>query len=257
MIPYYETPAGSPSHVRLYLGDCREILPLVAPPSPRVLMLADVPYGVNERTDRRSSGRGATPGAVGGGRYKARDWRPIEGDNKPFDPAHLLSYRRLLIWGWNHFADRMPPTPSTIAWWKRAGSVPDNNADFEEAWTNLGGPARLFPHCWRGVARASESGAVPLHPTQKPEAFYRWLFAGRGRGKPTVSRGDLIVVPYAGSGPEIPPAMELGLDVIAIDVERTYLDTIVKHRIEPALARGKQVDLWTPRAPREEQRPLF
>jgi hypothetical protein len=138
----------------------------------------------------------------------------------------------------------MPPSASTIVWWKRAGSEPDDNADLEEAWTNLGGVARLFPHCWRGVARASEGSRPPLHPSQKPEAFYRWLFAGRGRGKPVVSPGDLIVVPYLGSGPEIAAAMELGLDVIGIDVEEEYLKTAIKHRIKPALKIGRQLKIW-------------
>lgn len=258
--PYYETPADAPSRVRLYHGDCREILPLVAPPSLRVLVLADPVYGVGHTTRINRAGVNGAK-RIGGGRVaksgKNRVWSALFEDDRPFDPSHLLAYPRLLVWGWNHFADRMPCTPSTIVWWKRAGSEPDDGSDFEEAWTNLGGPARLFPHCWRGVCRASEGSAPPLHPTQKPVAFYRWLFAGRGRGKPVVAPGDLIVVPYLGSGPEIPAAMELGLDVVGIDVEREYLDTTIKHRIEPALERGRQVDIWARKPPSAEQRELF
>lgn len=88
--PYYQTPDG---RVRLYHGDCREIMPVVCPPEPRVLNLSDPQYGVSERTRRRENGRGATPGAVGAGRYKSRDWKPIHEDDRPFDPAWLLAYQ--------------------------------------------------------------------------------------------------------------------------------------------------------------------
>jgi hypothetical protein len=256
MTPYYQSPDGK---IRLYLGDCREILPVVAPPSDNVIVLADPPYGVNENTDRLGNKRGLRGNKTKrfalskGAGPNGRQWKPVAGDSGPFDPQHLLAYSRLLVWGWNHFCGAMPPTPSTVVWFKRPSSTPDDNADLEEAWTNLGGPARCFAHLWRGSCRASETGAVHLHPTQKPEAFYRWLFAGRGRGKPIVNPGDLVVSPYLGSGPEIAPTMELGLKFIGIDVEREYLDTAIKHRIEPALVRAKQLDIWAPKPKREEQ----
>ena len=259
MKPWYQSPDGT---VQLFLGDCREILPVVAPPSPNVLVLGDVPYGVKERTKRATAGRGKPMGGKGSvfaaknpSLIASRDWPSIVADDIAFDASWLLGYPRLLLWGANHYL--VPPSPSWIVWDKRDGGTADDNADCEVAWTNLGGPIRRFGHTWRGVCRASERGEEHLHPTQKPEAFYRWLFAGRGRGKPIVNPGDLIVVPYAGSGPEIPPAMELGLSVIAIDVEEEYLETIVKHRIEPAIARGKQIDLWAPREPAASQSTLF
>lgn len=250
--PYYQSPDGM---ITLFLGDCREILPLVAPSSDDVIVLADPPYGVNYKPERggvmarRSSGNNIkAPRGV-----PNRHWSPVIGDAERFSATHLLAYERLLIWGWNHFGDLMPPTPSAIVWDKRAGSDSDDGADGEIAWTNLGGVARIFRHLWRGTCRASETGIEHLHPTQKPEAFYRWLFAGRGRGKPIVNPGDLVVSPYLGSGPEIAPTMELGLKFIGIDVEHEYLDTAIKHRIEPALARGRQLDIWAPKPKREEQ----
>jgi site-specific DNA-methyltransferase (adenine-specific) len=266
--PYYETPADAPCKVRLYLGDCREILPLVAPPGPRVLLLADPPYGVSERTKRRTAGRGKPIGSAGSSfrsknpkLIQSKDWSEIVGDDAAFRPAHLLTYPRTLLWGANHFADVLPASNSWIVWDKRDHTAPDDNGDAEVAWTRLGGPIRLFAHAWRGVCRASERGEPHLHPTQKPVAFYRWLFAGRGRGKPVVKAGDLIVSPYLGSGPEIRVAIEFGLDAIGIDVERKYLDVVIKHRIEPALKAARQGELpglsrrLQPRSrrPREEQ----
>lgn len=253
--PYYESPPDAPSRVRLYLGDCRDILPLVAPPSKKVIVLADPPYGVNERTARARAGRGKRQN-LNDGALASKDWKRVAGDRDAFNPSHLLIYPRLVAWGWNHFGDKMPPTPSLIVWDKRAGTDSDDNADGEAAWTNLGGPLRIFRHLWRGCLRSSERQEEHLHPTQKPEAFYRWLFAGRGRGKPTVNPGDIVVSPYLGSGPEIGPSTELGLDFIGVDVDRDYLDTAIEYRIEPALKAGKQLDIWKPK-PRHIQTSLF
>lgn len=91
---------------------------------------------------------------------------------------------------------------------------------------------------WRGVCRASETGAKHLAPTQKPEALSAWILDGRGgRMKPLVGDIDAILVPYAGSGPEVVPALDRGLEVIACDVDAGYLDTIVTERIEPWIRR--------------------
>lgn len=259
--PYYETPPDAPSRVRLYHGDCRELMPIVAAPSKQVIVLADGPYnarGKAEVTDRKARKRGAIQGtSTLANRPAQKDWAPIHDDDRPFDPSFLMVYERLLLWGADHFCSRLPDDGSWIVWDKRAGNQ-DDGSDCELAWTNLGGPRRVFwQHIWRGTCRASETGTDHLHPTQKPEAFYRWLYAGRGRGKPIVSAGDLIAVPYAGSGPEVAPAMELGLEVVAFDVVREYLDTIIKHRIEPALKRGRQVKLFDAPVAKEEQVALF
>jgi site-specific DNA-methyltransferase (adenine-specific)/modification methylase len=253
MTPYYQSPDGK---ITLYLGDCREILPVVAPPSDNMIVLADPPYGVGHT---RNINRASVDGEIrkGPGRLKTgknRVWSSLHADDESFDPTHLLAYQRCLVWGWNHFSACLPPTPSLVLWDKREAFGADDGADGEAAWSNLGGPLRIFRHFWRGALRASEKNDGPhVHPTQKPEAFYRWLFAGRGRGKPIVNPGDIVVSPYLGSGPEIAPTMELGLTFIGIDIEPKFLDTAIKHRIEPALARAKQLDIWAPKPKREEQ----
>ena len=75
------------------------------------------------------------------------------------------------------------------------------------------------------------SGRVPfvtrsaerhLHPTQKPIALSTYVF---GRAK--LERGDLVFVPYLGSGPDLPAAQAMGLRVIACDVEKWCLNTAI------------------------------
>jgi site-specific DNA-methyltransferase (adenine-specific) len=213
MTPYYSTPCGS---IRIYHARWEDVLAAgVFDPREVKLIHADPPYGVKERTDRASKGRSE--------RWECRDFPAVAGDDKPFDPAPLLAMKRpLVLWGANHYSDRVPGGPSWIVWDKRDGIGPNDNADGETAWSNLGGPLRIFRHTWSGVIRASEAGDRVLAPTQKPEALSAWVFQ---RAK--LKRGDLVLVPYMGSGPDLRPALAMGLRVIACEVEELYCRTAV------------------------------
>lgn len=211
MTPYY-----ADDLVTIYHGDCRAIMPTITGPD---LVMADPPYGVNERTERKKAGRGRSPYAL----MTARDFPPIDGDREPFDPTWLLAYPRLILWGANHYADRLPTSPSWIVWDKVAGLPSkreigfNDNGDAELAWTNLGGPVRVIPHRWMGLIRDSEKERH-VHPTQKPVAVMSVLISAYT--KP----GELIVAPYMGSGPELVAAKRLGRRAIGIETQEAYCE---------------------------------
>lgn len=210
MTPYYSEPG-----IALYQGDCLEVLPALDIRLGDVALLwADPPYGVAERTDRKSKGRSNATSSL--------DFAPVAGDNKPFNPAPWLRYPRVVLWGANHYCDRLPPTPSWWWWDKKAGGTPDDNADGELAWTNLGGPARQCTHLWRGMIKGSERDSCRVHPTQKPEALATWGFQRAG-----LKVGDLVVSPYLGSGPEAAAAKRMGLRFIGVELVPEYLDACV------------------------------
>ena len=152
---------------------------------------------------------------------------------------------RTTLWGANHYSDKVPGSSAWIVWDKRVDSTPDDGSDCELAWTNLGGALRCFRHVWRGLARASECGKAHLHPTQKPIALSTYVF---GRAK--LKRGDLVFVPYLGSGPDLPAAQAMGLRVIACDVERWCCDTAISRlgAITPERAAEPVGSLFSPRA---------
>jgi site-specific DNA-methyltransferase (adenine-specific) len=241
--PYYQTPDGA---VRIYHARWEDVLAAgVFAPKDIALVHADPPYGVSLRTDGASSKRNEH-GKLGSVITRGRDFPPVVGDNQPFDPATLLELDRpSVLWGANHYAGRVPGGASWVLWDKREGQTSDNNADGELAWTNLGGPVRVFAHLWRGLCRASESGGRwrVLHPTQKPEALSAWIFA-HAEARKKLKRGDVILVPYMGSGPDLRPAMAAGYRVIACDVEELYCRTAVSARLgamprpEPSEALG-------------------
>jgi site-specific DNA-methyltransferase (adenine-specific)/modification methylase len=186
------------------------------------LVHADPPTGEG-LSDTRRNGLGAEgeqckrAGALDTG-GRTRLFEPIEGDFEPFDPAPLLALARpTVMWCAMHFADKLPTSRSWLLWDKREDRTPDDNADGELAWSNLGGPLRIFRHWWRGALRKTEKEDRHLHPTQKPIALSSWVFA---RAK--LKRGDLVLVPYGGSGPDLPACRAMGLRCIWIECVESY-----------------------------------
>jgi site-specific DNA-methyltransferase (adenine-specific) len=253
--PYYASPDGS---ILVYHARWEDALAAgVVPVREVALVHDDPPYGVAERTDRASKGRGIA-GRMQGGPAGSRDFPPIAGDSTPYDPAPVLALdRRTVTWGANHYADKLPRSASWILWDKREDVAPDDNADGELAWTSLGGPLRIFRHLWRGLCRASEAGDRVLGPTQKPIALCSWVYA-RARLKP----GSLVFVPHGGSGPDLPAARSMGLRLIWCDVERWCCDTAIARLPDAPIEIVARAKEWqrrhvTPERAAEPVGPLF
>ena len=195
--PYYADPL-----VTLYLGDCREVAPALAFDS----VLADPPYGVGWNTDPDRSRGG--PG-----------FPPITGDDEPFDPAWMLALERPLItWGANHYASALPDSPSWLVWDKRPSGHVNDQADCEMAWSNLGGPARMFRKAWQGggtLARENGTYRRSWHPTQKPVALMGWCLE---------KLSGTVLDPYTGSGSTLVAAKQLGRKAIGIEIEERYCE---------------------------------
>jgi site-specific DNA-methyltransferase (adenine-specific) len=204
------TPYYSEAGITIYHGDCREILPEVW--FGVDLLLADPPYGVNAVQRGRTFG---TSNAC-----ETNEYIPVFDDDKPFDPSHLLSFPKVILWGANHYADKLPAESRWLTWDKRDGTESNPLADCELAWTNLGGPARLFHHRWMGMIRASER-EKRMHPTQKPVALMKWCLMQAGN----VAK---VADPYMGCGPVIVAAHEMGIPAIGIEIEERYCEIAAK-----------------------------
>ncbi len=193
MTPYYEDSA-----VTIYHGDCREI----SLPSSD-LVLTDPPYGIAYNRNDKHRGSVLNP--------------TVQGDDLPFDPSFLLDFPRLILWGANCYASRLPDSKTWLCWRK---TLTDGNesqsTDFELAWTNCVGRSRYFEHLWAGCYRASESGDY-LHTTQKPLELMRWCLG-------LVPRAKTILDPFMGSGTTLRAAKDLGRKATGIEIEERYCE---------------------------------
>jgi len=217
--PYYQDEL-----VTLYHGDSLEVLPAIVGIT---AIVSDPPYGINYRsTSSRSNSA------------KASNWKPIIGDGKPFSPEHMLGYPRVVLFGGNHFADKLPASPGWLIWDKLNGLTSkrplgfNEQADCELVWTNIDRPARLFSHRWMGMLKDSERDEARLHPTQKPVALMRWVITH------TTSADDLICDPYAGSGSTLVAAKDLGRKVVGIEMDEQYCEIIAKRCAQGVLDFG-------------------
>lgn len=209
--PYWQSSDGA---IVLYHGDCLELLPLIEKGSVDAV-ITDPPYGI-----------GYVKGSGGGlGIYGKRNGIPkrnieaIHGDDKPFDPLPLLRFANVLLWGADHYSERLPHG-RFLAWDKLDGHHEwDSFSDVEFAWHNRRGASRIIRYVWKGLCQGAgeDKGAIREHPTQKPVAVMRWSIEQSG-----ATEGQTILDPFAGSCTTGVAAIRTGRKCILIEKEKKY-----------------------------------
>jgi site-specific DNA-methyltransferase (adenine-specific) len=198
---------------RLFLGDCRDILPTLG----RVdAVVTDPPYGIAS----------VWKGGWGHGWARARDQSGLRNEWDEAIPSKetmalvLAAADQVIIWGGNYFP--LPPSRCWLVWNKpeRGFSL----AEAELAWTNRDNVVRVFD--------APRSESDRQHPTQKPVSVMRFSIEK--------VKGSTILDPFMGSGTTGVAAVQMGRDFIGIEREPKYFD-IACRRIEEA---QKQADLF-------------
>lgn len=154
------------------------------------------------------------------------------GDNKSFDPSPLLYFHTIVMWGANHFADKLPSSAAWLVWDKREAESTLKFSDCEMAWSNANCGARIYRHLWNGVCKASEVGETRIHPTQKPVMLMAWCMERVG-----VSMGHTVLDPYMGSGTTGIACIRTGRKFIGIEKDPKHFATAVE-RIKRELQQG-------------------
>lgn len=211
MTPYYQR-----GGIAIYHGDARDLLPRL----PFDWICADPPYGIGHPVDYSARGRSKLAAAS--------NYVPIANDDKPFDPSWIVSLRKpTLLWGANHYADKLPASAGWVVWDKKRPHDLDQSTA-ELAWTNFVRGVRVFRHLWHGMMRDSERGeGVLVHPMQKPEALHRWTFSLRW------CPGGVVADPYMGSGSLLAAALSVGRSAIGIELSEHYCE-VAATRLEQA-----------------------
>lgn len=215
--PYYQD-----DYCTIYHADCRDVLPAIDPATVD-LVLTDPPYGIAWDTDYAGRGMG-----------RMATYAPVRGDDEPFDPSHLLRFPRLVLFGANNYADKLPNSAGWIVWDKTGqGRNVTDLSDCELAWTNVTGGVRLFSHLWKGLLKDSERSTKRCHPTQKPVALMSWIIGKFGDDH---ERQRFILDPYMGSGSTMRAAKDRGRKCIGIEIEERYCEIAVKRLGQEVLA---------------------
>jgi len=210
----------------LYLGDCREILPLL----PKVdAVVTDPPYGIALDTNNQRFSGGHRSSVLKRGIGRKYD-APIVGDDRDFDPSFLLSIAdEQIIWGWNNYPNRLP-RGACLVWIKRNDDAFGSFlSDAETAWHSRGHGV----YCFRDLSNNAIANDR-AHPTQKPVSLMQWCI-GRTKAR-------TILDPFAGSGTTGVACVKLGRRFIGIEVDPEFFD-IACRRIREAY---KQSDMFVP-----------
>lgn len=166
------------------------------------LAVVDPPYGI-----KISHNMGRRQGDKRSG-YKKVTW-----DNEPPPPEYFQELRRIsknqIIWGANHFIERIPQADSKC-WlcWDKGFSEDVSFASFELAWTSFDQPCKRV--------QLSSAQADRIHPTQKPVALYAWIFSRFS------NPGDRVLDTHLGSGSSRIAAHDTGLEFVGYEIDPEY-----------------------------------
>lgn len=197
--PYYQD-----SHVTLYCGDCREILPQLGTFD---LLLTDPPYGIGFEGSNAST----------------RTWAGIQGDlttecaRFAIDGTSCCQER--VVFGANKFPQWLPHSGVWICWDKRLTEAADRmlGSAFELAWVDrTTGFDRMFRKLHGGVVNAD--GGRRVHPTQKPVGLFRDIIDTMFKDAQT------ILDPFAGSCTTGVAAKLEGRKAVLIEISEKYCE---------------------------------
>jgi len=183
------------------------------------LAIVDPPYGINQ---------GGKNNKTRGNLAIAKDYKDF-GDrcspNQMYFNELLRISRNQIIFGANHFIDKIPYNSSCwIVWDKNNGT--NDFADCELAWTSFKTSVRKFKYTWNGMLQENmKQKEKRIHPTQKPVALYIWLLTNYA--KP----GDLIFDSHVGSGSSLVACEKEGFDYVGCELDKDYYQQ-AKERIE-------------------------
>ena len=177
------------------------------------LIYTDPPYGIDiGNQDQGASNRAKKIN------YGSNNWDK----EVPWDAINncFTFDAKVVLWGGNYFADKLPASRAWIVWDKDNGGA--DFADCELAWTNFDGPVRLFKFRWAGMLQGDMANKEErVHPTQKPVALAKWVF-----DKFKIS--GFVLDLFGGSGSTLLACEQMGLTAALVEREPRYCDVIIE-----------------------------
>jgi len=208
------------SKIELHNVDCMEYMK-TCKDNEFDLAIVDPPYGINVNV---SMGRRAKDKKSSYHKFAGGD---TDAPNKDYFIELQRVSKNQIIWGANHFIDRLP-SPNSKSWivWDKKFSNEVSFATAELAWTSIDKVIKTF----------SESSADKhrIHPTQKPVRLYEWILSMYA--KP----GQRILDTHLGSGSIAIACHYFGVDLVGCELDTDYFNA-AKERIDQ---QTKQHDMF-------------
>lgn len=235
MKPYYQD-----DYATIYHGDCREVLPQVAPVD---LVITDPPYSISKAGIGRWEMRY--------GRTDDLDFFPMDADWKAMTETvatatrlmtqKLKTHGSLYLWCGHRQFGRLVDQLEASGWstrflvWSKACPVPPAPGS---GWPSA---AELCVYAYRAGRRWNHKGVCPVrsnvieadsyrygqpgktgHPTQKPFGVITPLLLA------SALPGDVVLDPFMGSGTTLRAAKDLAIKSIGIEIDEKYCEIAVK-----------------------------
>lgn len=185
--------------------DCLEYLKKL-PDKHFKLAIVDPPYGinVNHNIGRRKNIKKSS--------YAKVDWDTEAPSLEYFNELFRVSNNQV-IWGANHFIDKIPIASSCWLIWDKLFSNKVSFASAELAWTSFNSTVKRFALSSRDKNR--------IHPTQKPVELYEWILNNYAK------KGDCILDTHLGSASSAIAAYNLGFKFTGIEINKEYYKAAV------------------------------
>ena len=212
---------GRHSWALLINADCRDVTEQLQADA----IISDPPYGMEWVAGTVTKGKNST-----GGSYTRHEGATVMHDDSKFDPSPWLEYPRVVLFGANHYAQRLP-VGTTLVWVKRFEEAFGTFlSDGEVAWMKGGHGV----YCKRDTSDRSESRlGERLHPTQKPVSLMAWCIE-----KAKVPEGGTVCDPYMGSGSTGVACVRLHRNFIGVEKDKRHFDNAcdrIRRELEGAL----------------------
>ena len=253
----YEKRTIADGRATLYRGDCLELL-RAGVFGKLGAIVSDPPYGIAFK-----HGGGGNGGSCQTTKTLANTGL-IFGDSAPFDPSPWIEsaplslgerglgkYPLVVLFGADHYMQRLPTCGTMLAWDKHLGRAADDSfADCEWAWCGRKTKREVFRWLWKGVVAQKHELDMPpaaikggnghgaarfarVHVSQKPVELMRWCIE-KVRPLP----GLPVLDPYMGSGSTGIAALSMGHSFIGCEIDPGHFE-VACQRIEAAWAQMK------------------
>jgi hypothetical protein len=190
-------------------------------------ILTDPPYGMNLDTRYSRAPKGSARCALKGREPAMKDFRPVIGDDEPFDAGFLAAHFAVVpeqFWfGADYYRRTLSEQDADGSWlvWDKRNEDTDAviGSGFELIWSKQPHKRDMLRVYWNGAFGDKEARGR-AHPTQKPtrllaEIIERWI-------KP----GSMILDLFAGSGSTLIAAHSLGRPCCVMEMDPAYCDVI-------------------------------